>query len=364
MILSPQGGAGVACACGMRVLGLFGCLSVVCLAVGGCATAGQPNSAHGFDVDSVSWSPYAVSSGTQRLERDWGKGRLTAEASLPFDLTLNGGLLNLPDPAAPGDHTLSATAAIPAQLFSDLSLSYERSTPGGHRWIVGAELPGTPALGPQDHVRRFSGLHGEEQPLGASWVNPGVPSHGLVTTGYQKGRFGLEASAFNRTDVGHQLSSVDSYATRLSYAPVAHWSLQYSHGWLALPGPGEETLERSIASALYRRGSDERRFESLLAWGRKDQTSSGASDAFLWDLSLDLREKHTLFGRIERLDSAAAGVIGLADPNTDASVVSFGYAFTRPLWERFSIGFGLMQHEQLASHAGDSQVAFFRFGLM
>jgi hypothetical protein len=132
--------------------------------------------------------------------------------------------------------------------------------------------------------------------------------------------------------------------------------LQASRGWVAQPGTSNDSLQHGIASAFYRRGTGGRRFETLLACGRKEGAGHGASDACLWDISLDLHETHALFGRFERLDPGGT--------NEETSHLRLGYEYSWPLWDRFTIGFRLTQHETLASDTPDSRAVFLRLGLM
>jgi|HubBroStandDraft_3_1064219.scaffolds.fasta_scaffold09402_4 hypothetical protein len=198
----------------------------------------------------------------------------------------------------------------PHDLFMELAATY--SIPLGADGSVFVYLgePGEPALGPPTFMHRFSGMENPEAPLSHHWLDSTHISYGVATLGWVRGGLKLEGSAFNGHEPDPQRTDLDapklnSYSFRLSAAPSANWSWQASFGHLASPEqlePGVD-VNRYTVSGMYNRPLPGGDWQTLLAWGRNDRRPGRATNALLLESTLARGERHTLLGRVERLEN-------------------------------------------------------------
>jgi len=202
-----------------------------------------------------------------------GPGKLTLRAMLSaepatitnerYPLLFAGGETAHGVPIINGQH--------PHDLFMELAASYKISL--GERTSVQlyGGPRGEPALGPPAYPHRAS----------ASEIPVAVISHHLqdsthiatnvITLGATHGIFTLEASGFHGREPdehrwGIESGAIDSFATRLTIAPSANWTGQFSIGRLKGPEathPLRPDL-RTTASLMYARG----RWAASAIWGR------------------------------------------------------------------------------------------------
>jgi hypothetical protein len=198
----------------------------------------------------------------------------------------------------------------PHDLFMELAATYSLPLGADRSVFVYLGEPGEPALGPPTFMHRSSGMDNPEAPLSHHWLDSTHISYGVATLGWIGGGFKVEGSAFNghepdpkRTDL--DAPKLNSYSFRLSAAPAANWSLQASFGHLASPEQLEPgvNVDRLTASAMYNRPLPLGDWQTTFAWGRNERRPGGATNALLLESALILERRHTLLGRIERLEN-------------------------------------------------------------
>src|SRR6266850_2041738 len=196
----------------------------------------------------------------------------------------------------------------PHDLFMELAGTYSIS--GAHRSVfLYAALPGEPALGPPAFMHRFSGMALPEAPITHHWLDSSHITFGVLTAGVVQGGLKLEASAFRgrepdekRFDI--ESPKLDSHSFRLSLNPAPAWALQLSRGRLKSPEQLEPEIDtdRTTASVIHARDWTGGHWESTAAWGRNHKRPGSTSDAFALESALELRQKHNLFVRVERVE--------------------------------------------------------------
>ena len=198
----------------------------------------------------------------------------------------------------------------PHDLFMELAATYSRSLSENSSIFGYIGLPGEPALGPAAYMHRFSGMDNPEAPLTHHWLDSTHITFGVVTAGYVWRNVKLEGSVFNGREPDQNRWNIetrkfDSASARLAWNPTPQWSLQISHGRLDSPEILEPdvSVRRTTASASYQYNVGANRMQTTLAWGRNRKQPGQATDGWLLESELKLGEKHTLFGRVERVEN-------------------------------------------------------------
>ncbi len=249
-------------------------------------------------------------------------------------------------------HTPLVDRQHPHNLFMELAAAYSRTLIGVASWFVYAAPVGEPALGPPAFLHRRASEDNPEAPLSHHHIDSTHISFGVVTGGLIVGRWKLETSLFNgrepdqhRSDI--ELRSFDSWSTRLSFNPRSDLAIQVSTGHLSSPEALNPSLSttRTTASVLYEGSIRGARASSTVAFGRNTPSSGSATDAWLVDESLRLGERHTVFGRYERVGLDELPGIQGGTPLSVVSKASLGYQydFARLGAARFSLG-GMVSH--------------------
>ena len=237
----------------------------------------------------------------------------------------------------------------PHDFFMELAASY--SVPVGRATSVFfyGGLPGEPALGPATFMHRFSGIENPEAPLSHHWLDSTHITFGVLTAGYIHRGVKIEASGFrgrepdeDRWDI--ESPRIDSWSARFTVNPTANWSAQASYGDLHSPEQlaPEEDVKRVTASVTHNQplsGADN--LQTTVAWGR-NREEHGHEDAWLAESALRLRNRHTVFGRIENVDKdelfAEAG--HHAGEMFNVSKATLGYVFDVLSWRGTQWGVG------------------------
>jgi len=126
----------------------------------------------------------------------------------------------------------------PHDLIMGLGADYTSSV-GAMTYVLGADLVGSPALGPTAFMHRPSAYGNPQVPLSHHFLDSTHITPGVIRAGLGARGIGLEGSWFHgrepderRTDI--DLGALDSYSLRLSWARGA-WSAQASGARLKLP---------------------------------------------------------------------------------------------------------------------------------
>ena len=134
-------------------------------------------------------------------------------------------------------------------------------------------------------------------------------SFGVVTTGLIVDRFKVEGSLFNGREptehrYGIQLAALDSWSARISVAPTARWTAQYSLGRLEQPEalePGSE--RRQSASVEYVHAYEDGSWATSAIWGRKHKVFDNHNlNSYLLESTLNFKTRNYVFSRLELVD--------------------------------------------------------------
>jgi hypothetical protein len=346
----------------MKFSTLFLCLFLTAPVMAGVTTtsADLPHALNEYGMGGSAMGAGIIDAEIYARRHEWklGSGKFAIHAKLSPQWTLNGGYLQLPVTST----SLAVSRPVmplPSQVFSDLSATYSHELAQGQAWFVKAQMQAAPSFGPMTSLRGFPGMQGAMH-----LISPGRLGSGAVSTGYRTDKLRFVASAFNYQDSLLQLDTLNSRTARVSFNPTSSLALQASHGWLSAQTPVHDQFQRSSVSALYRGDIEGRRLESMLAWGQKSETPMGSAEVYLWNTTLELQPAHALFGRFERLrqESIAHGS-GQPEVSLVTSKAGLGYEYSRSLWDRVTLGMGVMQQVELASNHEDEQLAFFRLAL-
>jgi hypothetical protein len=196
----------------------------------------------------------------------------------------------------------------PHDLFMELAASYSISSRNRSLFIYGG-LPGEPALGPPAFMHRFSGMAFPQAPITHHWLDSSHITFGVLTGGVVLGPAKVEASAFRGREpdenrYGIESPKLDSHSFRLSLNPAPAWALQASYGRLNSPEqlePGVD-VDRTTASAVYAADWGLGHWETTLAWGENRSRPGPKLDAVALESAVQLRQKHTIFVRAERVE--------------------------------------------------------------
>lgn len=198
----------------------------------------------------------------------------------------------------------------PHDFLMELATSYSRPLSKDTAVFAYIGLPGEPALGPPAFMHRFSGMDNPEAPLTHHWLDSTHITFGVITAGAVWHTMKLEGSVFNGREPDQnrwniEVRKLDSASGRLSWNPTPAWSMQISHGRLDSPELLEPdiSVRRTTASASYQHDFGTNRMQTTLAWGRNRKQAGENSDGWLLESALRIGERHTLFGRVERVDN-------------------------------------------------------------
>jgi hypothetical protein len=126
------------------------------------------------------------------------------------------------------------------------------------------------------------------------------------------------------------------------------WSAQVSHGRLHSPEAltPDINVARSTASVTHnlRLGGSGDQLQSTVAWGRNRPSEGRTTNGFLAESAYAFARRHTLFGRIERVDKDELFLAGapLHDRSFRINKASLGYVYDVPVASHVKLGIGGM----------------------
>ena len=273
--------------------------------------------------------------------RPLGAGTLGVRTMLSLDPAMGKGgyplLLQTGETADGHEHLVDRQH--PHDAFMELSASYSHPFGEAGAAYIYAGLPGEPALGPSAFMHRFSGERNPEAPITHHWLDSTHITMGVVTLGASHGPWKLEASRFNAREPDQyrwniETGKLDSSSVRVSWNPAPEWSMQVSYGNLKAPEQlePEVNVKRTTASVSHQALLSMGKWGTTLAWGRNDKSGPEGSrtlDGWLLESTLEVHEKHTVFGRVERV--ANDELLGHHDPRAgevfNVGKVSVGYIY-------------------------------------
>jgi hypothetical protein len=240
----------------------------------------------------------------------------------------------------------------PHDLVMNLGATY-RFERGRVKYTLGADVVGSPALGPTPFMHRESARNNPQAPLTHHYLDSTHITPGVIRTGVEVGRVMFEASGFrgeepdeDRLDIDGP--RIDSWSMRGSWRQ-GPWQAQFSGGHLKEPewfDPYDVT--RLTASIAFNGAVGRRPLAATLAWG-ENREILGVLDGYLLEWDLQAAGWSSIYGRAEhmRKEILSVGVHprGLppnAHPHSisDVNALTVGHVFNLPIEVGGSLGIG------------------------
>jgi hypothetical protein len=168
---------------------------------------------------------------------------------------------------------------------------------------AGADLVGSPTLGPTAYMHRASAAHNPQAPLShhyldSTHITPGVVRAGIGTRGLT-----LEASTFHgrepdeeRTDV--DLGKLDSFAVRAGWTN-GRWRAQASAAQLTLPEAVTPYDARRLTASVEYTGGAAARIRGLTAAFGQNREIHGNFEAYLFEAEVAAWGADVFYSRVE-----------------------------------------------------------------
>jgi hypothetical protein len=204
----------------------------------------------------------------------------------------------------------------PHDLLMALGATYKLPR-GRVTYLFGADLVGSPALGPMAFMHRESARDNPQVPLTHHFVDSTHITPGVLTAGAQIGQVTLESSVFrgaepdeNRTNL--ERPRLDSWSARATwrYGP---WEAQFSGGRLHEPEWFEAYDTARLSASLGFNGQVwSRPLVATFIWGenREDTGLNGTADGYLAEWDLRATNRSTIYGRAEVANKEIFGIGG------------------------------------------------------
>src|SRR5438477_7426616 len=223
---------------------------------------------------------YSANWGMFGASHDVGRGSFMFQLMLSLDpATITG--RSYPELFQTGETAFGkplADAQHPHDFIMAMGLHYARSLNENTILQLYFAPVGDPALGPVAFPHRASAAELPQAPLSHHLQDSSHIANEVITGAIKYKKVRLEVSGFYGTEPNENRWNIDygpinSWSTRLSYAPSRNWMAQVSMGRLARPerqGPGD--VVRSTASIHYSRPVGAGSWSTSLIWGRNHKT--------------------------------------------------------------------------------------------
>jgi hypothetical protein len=245
----------------------------------------------------------------------------------------------------------------PHDLFMGLGATY-RFTGGPAQYTLGADLVGSPALGPTAFMHRESARNNPSVPLTHHYMDSTHITTGVVRTGVEIGQVMFEASVFrgeepdeNRLNIDQP--RLDSWSVRGSWRR-GPWQAQVSGGRLHAPEWFEPVdVIRLTASASFIGTIASRPLALTAAWGQNRDVGLFALDGYLVEWDLRASPNNIVYGRAESMLKEIFGLgvhpAGLLNhprnfSHIDALTVGYVREIATLAWSRLGIGADMTVH--------------------
>ncbi len=294
---------------------------------------------------------FSTSMGMAMAQRPLGIGTLGLRAMMSLDPLMgpNGYPLLLATGETGNGTTPLTDRQHPHDLFMELATSYSVPLSDKSSAFVYLGYPGEPALGPPAFMHRFSGADNPEAPITHHWLDSTHIVFGVATLGYVYDKWKIEGSVFsgrepdqNRWDF--EPATFDSGSMRLTFNPSPDWSLQTSYGHLHSPEQLHPDVNenRVTASASYNKPFGDNNWATTFAWGRRIDNPGHRLDGFMLESAVTFAERHTVFGRAERVDEDELfeDPSPLAGRSFTVNKLSLGYIYDIPIADHLKAGIG------------------------
>ena len=220
-------------------------------------------------------------------------------------------------------------------------------------YYVGADLVGSPTLGPTPFMHRPSARNNPQAPLSHHFLDSTHITSGVVRGGVAPGNFGFEASVFrgeepdeNRLDIDQP--RLDSWAARVSWRG-GPWQAQFSGGRLHEPEWFEPyDMTRLTASIAFEGTVGSRPLAATMAWGENREFTpfKGISFGYLLEADFLATGATSVYGRAEKVRKQILGLgfhpKGFGHPHVNADIDAITIGAVRDLpWVRLGrLGLG------------------------
>ena len=196
----------------------------------------------------------------------------------------------------------------PHDFFMELAARYRHPVGEATSLSLYFAPSGEPALGPVAFPHRLSAMDNPAAPIGHHWQDGSHITFGVLTAGIAHRNAQLEGSIFTGREPNEERWDIDrmkfdSYSGRLSYNFGPNWSAQASYGYLHSPEilHPEDDVRRTTFSLMHNLPRDDRgNWATTFVWGR-NSAHGDRTDSLLLESALNLSNKNTVFGRIERV---------------------------------------------------------------
>jgi hypothetical protein len=264
----------------------------------------------------------------------------------------------------------------PHDLIDELAGTFSYKVADKQSFYIYAGVAGEPSLGPPTFMHRVSGMDNPDAPISHHWQDATHISYGVVTAGYNFGKFKIEASAFNGTEPNENRWGIDklklnSYSGRFSFNPTRDLALQISHGYLRDPERSEpeiRIMRRTTASAIYNKKLGERKnFSGSFVWGQ-NYANTERTNSFLFEGNYKF-DRNTVFGRVERVQKSGHELVLDEIDEHDifwVGAYSLGYIYDIVQGKSIDVGLGTQvmfnqNPQSLAAYYGGTNHQGFQF---
>ena len=195
----------------------------------------------------------------------------------------------------------------PHDLVMGLGATYRVEGPGA-AYTFGADLVGSPTLGPTPFMHRESARDNPQVPLTHHDLDSTHITPGVLRTGVETGPMTFEASVFrgeepdqddNRFNI--EKPALNSWAARVGWHR-GPWRAQFSGGRLHNPEWFEPYRQTRITASVEFDGAiASRPFAATLAWGHHEEDNgfNDHSDGYLLEWDLRATGRTSVYGRAE-----------------------------------------------------------------
>lgn len=240
----------------------------------------------------------------------------------------------------------------PHDLIMGLGATYRINRPRV-AYVVGADLVGSPTLGPTPFMHRNSARDNPQAPLTHHFLDSTHITAGVVRAGVEAGNFTLETSVFRGEEPDeHRLNlnrpRLDSWAGRVRWRR-GPWQAQFSGGRLHEPEWFEPyDMTRLTASIAFDGEIAGRPLSATLAWGENREFTPfrGVADSYLLEADLRATDATTIYGRVEKARKEILGLgyhpKGFGHPHFFSKIdaVTLGVVRDLPIMSRGRLGIG------------------------
>jgi hypothetical protein len=182
-------------------------------------------------------------------------------------------------------------------------------------YVVGADLVGSPTLGPTAFMHRDSARSNPQVPLTHHFLDSTHITTGVLRGGVEAAGLTVEASVFRGEEPDEQRLNIDtprldSWAARVGWRR-GPWTAQFSGGRLHEPEWFEPyDVTRFTASIGFSGAIGSRAAAATLAWGENREFTPfrGVADAYLLEADLLALPRTSIYGRVE---AARKEILGL-----------------------------------------------------